>query len=125
IANEMSIAHANPAQYSAEAGPYGPKYPTKYGMATPNAGISRMRMPTSRNGGGSGARFSGFGTAFSSFGNSTIGAVVKPPYRSKMDPSKLNYLAVVAAAASAFVIGGAWYSPALFANAWRKGAGLH
>jgi hypothetical protein len=41
-----------------------------------------------------------------------------------MDPSKLNYLAVVAAAASAFVIGGAWYAPALFGNAWMKAAGL-
>jgi hypothetical protein len=41
-----------------------------------------------------------------------------------MDPSKLNYLAVVAAAASAFVIGGAWYSAALFGNAWMKAAAL-
>jgi hypothetical protein len=42
-----------------------------------------------------------------------------------MDPSKLNYLAIVAAAAAAFIIGGAWYSPALFGNAWMKAAGLN
>ncbi len=41
-----------------------------------------------------------------------------------MDPAKLNYLAIVAAAVSAFIIGGAWYSPALFGNAWMKAAGL-
>ena len=42
-----------------------------------------------------------------------------------MDPSKLNYLAIAAAAVAAFVIGGVWYSPALFANAWMKAAGLN
>jgi hypothetical protein len=41
-----------------------------------------------------------------------------------MDLSKLNYLAILAAAASAFVIGGVWYSPILFGNAWMKAAGL-
>jgi hypothetical protein len=41
-----------------------------------------------------------------------------------LDLSKLNYLAVLAAAASAFVIGGAWYSPALFGNVWLKQTGL-
>jgi len=35
-----------------------------------------------------------------------------------MNPSLINWLAVVAAAASAFVLGGIWYSPILFANAW-------
>lgn len=40
-----------------------------------------------------------------------------------MDPNvfgQLNYGAVVAAAALAFVIGGAWYSPALFGKAWQR-----
>ena len=32
----------------------------------------------------------------------------------------INYLAVVAAAASTFVIGGLWYSPLLFQQAWMK-----
>lgn len=41
-----------------------------------------------------------------------------------MDPAKLNYLAIVAAAVSAFVVGGAWYSKALFATAWLKETGL-
>ena len=37
-----------------------------------------------------------------------------------MDISNLNWLAVIAAALSTFVIGGLWYSPVLFANAWMK-----
>jgi hypothetical protein len=41
-----------------------------------------------------------------------------------MDLSKLNYLAVVAAAASGFIIGGVWYSPVLFGNFWMKAVGL-
>ena len=36
----------------------------------------------------------------------------------------INYLAVLAAAASAFVIGGVWYSPILFGNAWLRETGL-
>jgi Protein of unknown function (DUF1761) len=32
----------------------------------------------------------------------------------------LNFLAIVAAAVSAFVIGGLWYSPVLLGGAWRK-----
>ena len=35
------------------------------------------------------------------------------------DLSRLNYWAVLTAALSAFLIGGAWYSPALFANPWK------
>ena len=35
----------------------------------------------------------------------------------------VNWLAVIAAAASSFVIGGVWYS-ALFAKAWQGAAGL-
>ena len=41
-----------------------------------------------------------------------------------MDLSKLNYVAIVAAAVSAFVVGGVWYSPLLFVRAWMKEAGL-
>lgn len=35
-----------------------------------------------------------------------------------MDMSQINYLAVLVAALSSFVIGGIWYSPILFAKAW-------
>jgi hypothetical protein len=41
-----------------------------------------------------------------------------------MNQIAINYLAVVAAAAAAFVIGGAWYSPVLFGNAWMRETGL-
>lgn len=36
----------------------------------------------------------------------------------------VNWLAVIAAALSMFVIGGAWYSPVLFDKAWRRAANL-
>lgn len=36
----------------------------------------------------------------------------------------VNLLAVILAAISAFVLGGAWYSPALFGKAWQKEAKL-
>ncbi|MEO6730368.1 MAG: DUF1761 domain-containing protein [Ferruginibacter sp.] len=35
-----------------------------------------------------------------------------------MDMSSINWLAVLVAGVSAFVLGGVWYSPALFGNAW-------
>ena len=35
----------------------------------------------------------------------------------------INWLAVVAAAVSIFVIGGLWYSPVLFGNTWSRLAG--
>ena len=41
-----------------------------------------------------------------------------------MDLSQLNYLAIVAAAAVRFLLGGLWYSPLLFANAWMREAGV-
>ena len=41
-----------------------------------------------------------------------------------MDLSQINYLAVLVAAVSCFIIGGLWYSPVLFANAWMKEASL-
>ncbi|MEM9557579.1 MAG: DUF1761 domain-containing protein [Acidobacteriota bacterium] len=37
----------------------------------------------------------------------------------------INLLAVLAAAVSAFVLGGLWYSPALFAKSWMRATGLH
>ncbi len=41
-----------------------------------------------------------------------------------MDPSNVDYVAVVVAAVSSFLIGGLWYSPILFARAWMREAGL-
>jgi Protein of unknown function (DUF1761) len=37
---------------------------------------------------------------------------------------EINWLAVFAAAASAFILGGAWYSKAMFLKAWQRGSGL-
>ena len=37
---------------------------------------------------------------------------------------EVNWLAVLAAAFSAFLLGGLWYSPALFMKSWQRGAGL-
>jgi Protein of unknown function (DUF1761) len=34
--------------------------------------------------------------------------------------NSINWFAVLAAGISAFVLGGIWYSPALFGNAWMK-----
>jgi hypothetical protein len=36
----------------------------------------------------------------------------------------INLLAVLAAAASAFLLGGLWYSPALFGRKWQAATGL-
>ncbi|HEY2090333.1 MAG TPA: DUF1761 domain-containing protein [Thermoanaerobaculia bacterium] len=36
----------------------------------------------------------------------------------------VNFLAVLAAAVSAFVLGGLWYSPALFGRRWQAATGL-
>jgi len=36
----------------------------------------------------------------------------------------INYWAVLAAALSAFVLGGAWYSPLLFGKAWQRASKL-
>ena len=36
----------------------------------------------------------------------------------------INYLAVVVSSAAAFVIGGLWYSPLLFAKLWVKSHGF-
>lgn len=37
-----------------------------------------------------------------------------------MIPESINWLAVLVAGISAFVLGGVWYSPALFGKAWMK-----
>jgi hypothetical protein len=37
-----------------------------------------------------------------------------------MDMNSINWLAVLVAGISAFVLGGVWYSPMLFGNAWMK-----
>jgi hypothetical protein len=37
-----------------------------------------------------------------------------------MDMSNINWLAVLVAGISAFILGGVWYSPALFGKAWMK-----
>jgi hypothetical protein len=37
-----------------------------------------------------------------------------------MDMTSINWLAILVAGLSAFVLGGVWYSPALFGNAWMK-----
>lgn len=37
---------------------------------------------------------------------------------------KINFLAVAAAAGSAFLIGGVWYSPILFGKLWMQQTGL-
>lgn len=41
-----------------------------------------------------------------------------------MDFSTINHLAVFVAAISMFILGGLWYSPALFGKAWAKENGL-
>jgi len=41
-----------------------------------------------------------------------------------MDPAKLNFLAVFAAASSTFLVGRLWYSPVLFGKAWQRETGL-
>jgi len=41
-----------------------------------------------------------------------------------MDMSSINWWAVLVAGLSAFVIGGIWYSPGLFGNAWMKDSKL-
>jgi hypothetical protein len=38
--------------------------------------------------------------------------------------SSLNWWAIIVASISAFVLGGAWYSPAMFGNVWMKVAGM-
>jgi hypothetical protein len=37
---------------------------------------------------------------------------------------EVNYLAIAAAAIASFVVGGLWYSPALFGKTWQREVGL-
>lgn len=37
---------------------------------------------------------------------------------------EINWLAALAAAVSSFVVGGLWYTPALFGKAWQREAGV-
>ena len=37
---------------------------------------------------------------------------------------EVNYLAVIAAAVATFLLGGLWYSPALFGKVWQREAGV-
>lgn len=41
-----------------------------------------------------------------------------------MDPSQINWWAVIVAAVSSFLLGGVWYSPALFGKRWARLNGL-
>ncbi|MBD3375335.1 DUF1761 family protein [candidate division KSB1 bacterium] len=41
-----------------------------------------------------------------------------------MDAANVNWLAVLVATVSTFVIGGLWYSPLLFGKAWMKAADM-
>ena len=41
-----------------------------------------------------------------------------------MNSVSVNWLAVLVAGISAFIIGGVWYSPALFGKAWMKETGI-
>ena len=41
-----------------------------------------------------------------------------------METVSLNYPAILVAALVSFVVGGAWYSPLLFARTWMREAGL-
>jgi hypothetical protein len=41
-----------------------------------------------------------------------------------MELTQINYLAVIVAALSSFVVGFLWYSPFLFAKAWMREAGI-
>ena len=41
-----------------------------------------------------------------------------------MNPNQINWLAVVVAALSTFVVGGLWYSPILFGKVWLRANGF-
>ncbi len=40
-----------------------------------------------------------------------------------MEATHVNILATFVAALSAFIVGGVWYSPLLFAGAWQRASG--
>ena len=41
-----------------------------------------------------------------------------------MNPNQINWIAVLVAAVSTFLIGGLWYSPLLFGKAWMRANGF-
>jgi len=41
-----------------------------------------------------------------------------------MDLGSINWLAAIAAAIATFLLGGAWYSPAVFGKPWMKASGM-
>ncbi len=41
-----------------------------------------------------------------------------------MNPNQINWLAVLAAAVSTFLVGGLWYSPILFGKIWMRANGF-
>lgn len=41
-----------------------------------------------------------------------------------MPAANLNWMAIIAAAVSTFLLGGLWYSPALFGKAWMRACGF-
>jgi hypothetical protein len=45
-------------------------------------------------------------------------------HKKGIEMPEVNYLAVIAAAVATFLLGGLWYSPALFGNAWQREAGV-
>jgi hypothetical protein len=47
-----------------------------------------------------------------------------PAFHEEDDLESINYIAVLAAAASTFAIGGLWYSPLLFQRAWMEASNL-
>src|SRR5262249_5648017 len=53
-----------------------------------------------------------------------IAGAVGAEIDSGVDMANINYLAVVVAAVSSLLIGGVWFSPILFAQAWQREAGL-
>jgi hypothetical protein len=50
--------------------------------------------------------------------------IIKLNFKNNMDTSFINYGAVFVAALSSFLIGGIWYSPAVFGTVWMKENGL-
>lgn len=41
-----------------------------------------------------------------------------------MDISQLNFMAIITAALSSFILGGLWYSPLMFGKAWMAESGV-
>src|SRR5687768_8363629 len=54
------------------------------------------------------------------FYNTTFTRLSILPCEEEDDVGDINYLAVVAAAVSTFIIGGIWWSPLMFQKAWMQ-----